>query len=77
MSLEFDPLSLHMTLRPVSTSGDAAAPVRTFILLPTLAELLGEPGFGHADPIVLPGYPRPLAGWALFGSARERGFVLH
>jgi hypothetical protein len=76
MSLDFDPRSLHLELRPVRNSGDAA-PTRVFVLLPTLAELLGEPFFGHVDPIVLPGHPRPLTGWALFGTARERGFTLH
>jgi hypothetical protein len=77
MNLDFDPRSLHLELRPVRPSGDDAAPARVFVLLPTLAELLGEPFFGQVDPIVLPGHPRPLTGWALFGTARERGFTLH
>jgi hypothetical protein len=76
MSLDFDPRSLQIELRPVRRSGDAT-PGRVFVLLPTLSELLGEPFFGHRDPIVLPGHARPLTGWALFGPARERGFTLH
>jgi hypothetical protein len=50
---------------------------RLFVLLPTLEELVGEPGFGHQGPIFLPGCERPLDGWAIFGSVRERGVVLH
>jgi hypothetical protein len=77
MSLDFDPRSLHLELRPVRPSGGDGAPARVFVLLPTLAELLGEPFFGHVDPIVLPGHARPFTGWALFGTTRERGFTLH
>jgi hypothetical protein len=51
--------------------------VRLFIVLPSLEELLGQPGFGHRNPIFLPGCRRPLDGWAIFGSVRERGIVLH
>jgi hypothetical protein len=50
---------------------------RLFVLLPSLEQLLGEPGFGHRRPIFLPGCQRPLDGWAIFGSVRERGVVLH
>jgi hypothetical protein len=77
MSLDFDPQSLNLELRAVRPSRDAAAPARVFVLLPTLAQLLGEPFFGHVDPIVLPGHARPLTGWAMFGMPRERGFTLH
>ena len=69
MSFEFDPQPLE--LRRVSPHA------RVFVLLPTLAELLGAPGFGQRDPIVLPRHARPLNGWDLFGTVRERGLVLH
>jgi hypothetical protein len=65
---------LHLEFRPVETSPDGT---RVFMLLPTLEELLGEPGFGRRNPIFLPGRARPLDGWALFGSVRDRGLVLH
>jgi hypothetical protein len=75
MSLEFDPQSsLQVTLRPAAAQDGVT---RVFTLLPTLSELLGEPAFGLRDPIVLPGHTRPLSGWALLGTARERGFTLH
>jgi hypothetical protein len=76
MSLEFDSRSsLQLELRPAAAQDDGAT--RVFTLLPTLSELLGEPAFGLRDPIVLPGHTRPLSGWALFGTVRERGFTLH
>jgi hypothetical protein len=76
MSLDFDPRSaLDLVLRPAAPAQDGVT--RVFVLLPTLSELLGEPAFGLRDPIVLPGHGRPFSGWALFGTARERGFTLH
>ena len=55
----------------------ASAGQRAYILLPTLEELLRQPEFGRRDPIFLPGHkPRP-DGWAIFGSVRDRGLVLH
>jgi hypothetical protein len=69
MSFEFDPQPLE--LRRVSPQA------RVYVLLPSLAELLGEPGLGCRAPIVLPGHARPRDGWALFGSVRERGITLH
>jgi hypothetical protein len=79
MSLEFDPKSdpgssLQLELRPAAARDGVT---RVFVLLPTLSELLGEPAFGLRDPIVLPGHKRPISGWALFGTPRERGFTLH
>jgi len=50
---------------------------RVFVLLPSLEELLGVADFGHRNPIFLPRHVRPLDGWAIFGSVRERGVVLH
>jgi len=48
-----------------------------YVLLPTLEELLGQPDFGHRNPIFLPGHERPLDGWAIFGSILDRGLILH
>ena len=67
--------SLRLELQTVEETrqGDS----RLFVLLPSLEQLLGEPAFGHHAPIFLPGQQRPLDGWDLFGSVRERGIVLH
>jgi hypothetical protein len=67
--------SSDLTLRPVESSGDGD--VRVYVLLPTLQELLGRSDFGRRNAILLPGHRRPLDGWALFGTPRERGLVLH
>jgi hypothetical protein len=76
MSFAFSPkFSSDLTLRPVESSGGAN--VRVYVLLPTLQELFGLPDFGRRDAIFLPGHRRPLDGWALFGTPRERGLVLH
>jgi hypothetical protein len=64
-----------LELRPVEASRDGDA--RVYVLLPTLEELLGQPDFGRRNPIFLPGHQRPLDGWAIFGSVRDRGLVLH
>ena len=69
-------MSLDFNLQPLELRR-VSEHARVFVLLPTLAELLGEPGFGRRDSIVLPGHKRPLDGWALFGMVRERGFTLH
>jgi len=69
-----------LELRLVSDVGDGdagTADVRVYVLLPTLEELLGRPDFGHAAPILLPGHRRPLDGWSIFGSARQRGLIIH
>jgi hypothetical protein len=66
---------LHLELCRVEPSEDAD--MRVYVLLPTLEELLGQPDFGRRDPIFLPGCERPLDGWAIFGSLRDRGVVLH
>jgi hypothetical protein len=58
---------LDLTLRPVGNSCGDPADLRVYVLLPSLDELLGRPGFGRRDPIFLPGHRRPLDGWALFG----------
>ena len=68
---------LGLALRPAAKAVADDADVRVYVLLPSLGELLGEPGFGCRNPIVLPGHRRPLDGWALFGTVRERGLPLH
>jgi hypothetical protein len=76
MDSAFSPkLSPDLTLYPVESSD--GADVQVYVLLPTLQELLGRPEFGRRDGIFLPGHRRPLDGWALFGTPRQRGFVLH
>ena len=40
-------------LRPVAPSPDAPEGIQVFVLLPDLDELLGVPGFGLRDPIVV------------------------
>jgi hypothetical protein len=66
----------HLELRAVEAAQGRPA-TRVFVLLPSLEELLGAPDFGHRDPIFLPGHVRPLDGWAIFGSVRERRLSLH
>ena len=67
--------SPDLTLRPVPSAG--GGDVRVYVLLPTLQELLGRADFGRRNAIVLPGHRRPLDGWALFGSVRERALTRH
>jgi len=67
-------LDLH--LREVERDANDPADVCVYVLLPTLEELMG-PDFGRHDPILLPGHVQPLDGWAIFGSVRDRGVVLH
>jgi hypothetical protein len=76
MDSAFSPkFSPDLTLRRVEP--EDGADVRVYVLLPTLQELLGQPTFGRRDGIFLPGHRRPLDGWALFGTPRQRGFALH
>lgn len=49
----------------------------SYVLLPSLGELLGVPGFGGRNPICLPGTCAPLDGWTLFGLPNERRLALH
>jgi hypothetical protein len=68
---------LELELRPVEAPAQASGGACVYVLLPTLEELLGHPGFGAIEPICLPGARRPIDGWTLFGTARERGWTLH
>ncbi|MCZ7659122.1 MAG: hypothetical protein M5U07_15320 [Xanthobacteraceae bacterium] len=61
-------------LRPVEAPAEMGPGARAFVLLPTLEEILGIPGFAASDPIMLPGASRPLDGWTLFGTG---GWILH
>jgi hypothetical protein len=68
---------LELEFRPIEAPAHASAGACVYVLLPTLAELLGEPGFGSREPICLPGAGRPMDGWSLFGDMRNRGWTLH
>lgn len=68
---------VQLELRPVEAPAHASEGACVFMLLPTLDELLGLPGFGSGNQICLPGARRPVDGWTLFGGARERGWTLH
>ena len=43
----------EVELRPVAPPPDAPEGMQTYVLLPDLDELLGVPGFGLRDPIVV------------------------
>jgi hypothetical protein len=49
----------QVELRPVA-SPHGAEGVQTYVLLPDLDELLGVPGFGLRNPIVVRGRPQSL-----------------
>ena len=78
MSLETPPTTMiDLPLQRAERSSGDPADMAVYVLLPSLEELLGLPDFGHRDPIFLPGYRRPLDGWALFGSVAARGLPIH
>jgi hypothetical protein len=68
---------LELELRRVEAPAHATEGACVYVLLPTLEELVGQPGFGRSEPITLPGAMQPIDGWAFFGSVRMRGLVLH
>jgi len=75
MTLNFTPKSfVDLELRRLEPTSEG---VRVYVLLPSLEELLGQADFAHRDPIFLPGCRRPLDGWAMFGSARQRELAVH
>ena len=43
----------QVELRPVASPAGAPATMRAYVLLPDLDELLGVPGFGLRDPILV------------------------
>jgi hypothetical protein len=49
----------EVELRPVAAAPDAPEGTQTYVLLPDLDELLGVPGFGLRDPIVVRGPREP------------------
>jgi hypothetical protein len=67
---------LELELRPVEAPAGASEGACVYVLLPTLEELVGCPGFGRDDPICLTGAHRPVDGWTLFGTSRNRGWTL-
>jgi hypothetical protein len=56
----------EVELRPVAPPMGAPEGMRSYVLLPDLDELLGVPGFGLRDPILL---RKRTSGWSLLGSA--------
>ena len=50
----------HVELLPVAPPSGSEG-MQTYVLLPDLDELLGVPGFGLRDPIVVRGKPRALS----------------
>lgn len=64
---------LELELRPIEAPSYATPGCRVFVLLPKLDELLGCPGFGVANPILVAG-PAPYDPRALFA---RFGRVLH
>jgi hypothetical protein len=48
----------QVELRPVAPPPGAAQGMRVYVLLPDLDELLGVPGFGLRNPIVVRGKPQ-------------------
>jgi hypothetical protein len=65
---------LELELRPVEAPSRATPGAQVFVLLPPLDALVGAPGFGSAQPIVLPGSLRPFVPAAFFAphAARRR-----
>ena len=67
---------LELELRPVEGHPLASPGATVFVLLPSLDELVGSPGFGSVDPICLPGSARPYRPQTLFEHA-SRPTLLH
>jgi hypothetical protein len=51
----------QVELRPVAAPAGAPEGMRVYVLLPDLDELLGVPGFGLRNPIVVRARKAPLA----------------
>jgi hypothetical protein len=66
---------LELELRPVAAHPEANPGACVYVLLPTLEELIGKPGFGRCDPIWLPGSRPWIDGWTMFG--RHRRWTRH
>jgi len=56
-----------LDLRPVEAPAGASPGATVYVLLPTLDQLLGHPGFGLKSPIVLPDALSPLDPHRFFG----------
>ena len=63
----------HVELRPVAPPADAEG-MQTYVLLPEFDELLGVPGFGLRDPIVVPDAAPRRDFWSFF---RLPSLILH
>ncbi len=59
----------QVELRPIAPPPGAEG-MQTYVLTPDLDELLGVPGFGMRNPILVGRKPRS-AFWALFGVTRH------
>lgn len=59
----------QVELRPVASPG--AKGMQTYVLLPDLDELLGVPGFGLRNPIVVGRKAKGVGFFALFGLTRH------
>jgi hypothetical protein len=69
---------LELELRPVAAPAQATAGAVVYALLPPVEELLGMPGFGCRDAILLPEAPRAFDPWAFFfGQNRDAARRLH
>jgi hypothetical protein len=69
---------LELELRPVAAPAQATAGAIVYMLLPQVDELLGRPGFGCRDAILLPDAPRAFDPWAFFfGQSRDAACRLH
>jgi hypothetical protein len=66
--------SMHATkplldLRPVAAPSSATPGATVYVLLPSLEQLLGRPGFGIQAPIAMPDSMLPLDARRFFGTA--------
>ena len=64
----------HVELSSVASPEGAPEGMQTYVLLPELDELLGVPGFGLRDPIVVPDAAPRRDFWSFF---RLPSLILH
>jgi hypothetical protein len=67
---------LELELRRIAAPAQASEGAAVYALLPTLEELLGAPGFGRRDPIMLPDGRDLFDPWRFFHPGRAE-FRLH
>jgi hypothetical protein len=68
---------LELELRPVEAPAGASAGACVYVLLPSLEELLDQPGFGCHAPICLPRSARPFDPLNFFAARPQRAETLH